>query len=52
MVGGVHVSCPALLAEGKVDDESFGWAVSVLALGYLAVTLLFIFVLLLSSHLF
>ena len=52
IVGGVHVSCPALPAEGEVDDESFSWAVSILALGYLAVPLLFIFVLLLSSHLF
>ena len=41
-----------LAAKGEVDDESFSWAVSILALGYLAVPLLFIFLLLLSSHLF
>ena len=37
MVGGVHMCC-------EVDDESFSWAVSILASGYLAVPLLFIFV--------
>ena len=46
MVGGVHVPRPALLAEGEVDDESFSWAVAVLALCYLAVPFT------LSSHLF
>ena len=45
MVGGVHMCC-------EVDDESFSWAVSILALGYLAVPLGFLFLLLLSSHLF
>ena len=53
MVGGVHMSCPALPTGGEVDDESFSWAVSILASGYLAVPLLFLFfVLLLSSHIF
>ena len=52
MVGRVHISSPALLTEDEVDDESFSWAVSVLASGYLAVPLLLIFVLFLSSHLF
>ena len=53
MVGGVHMCCPALLAGGAVDNESFSWAVSILASGYLAVPLLFLFfVLLLSSHIF
>ena len=35
--------CPALPTGGKVevDDESFSWAVSILASGYLAVLLLF-----------
>ena len=42
----------AIAAESEVDDESFSWAVSILALGYLAVPLLFISVLHLSSHLF
>ena len=40
MVGVVDMSCPALPTEGKVDDESFSWAVSILAWGYLAVPLL------------
>ena len=41
MVGGVHMCCPALPTGGEVDDESFSWAVSILASGYLAVPLLF-----------
>ena len=43
MVGGAHMSCPALPTEGVVDDESFSWAVSILALGYLACPIAFYF---------
>ena len=41
MVGGMDMSCPASPIGGEVDDESFSLAVSILALGYLAVPLLF-----------
>ena len=33
MVGGVHMCCPALPTGGEVDNESFSWAVSILASG-------------------
>ena len=52
MVGGAHISCPALPTGGEVDDVSFSLAVSILASGYLGVPSLFIFALLLSSHIF